>query len=286
MAKKKKETDLDDPFVRIGLAKGNLLKGTIASLISNFAMDPKHKYPKINDMYLDDMVTETPQRIKDYQNQQIDKSTRGVVQSVLSTTPINKAANIVAVADANAVEAKANLAANQDLRDIGLKNNYLAAKQRRIDTFEAMKTDAENRMIQNQNTKIGNTGAIATNYFNELQRSMANEFAIQDRKNMTTQGYNQFMQSMPLIGQYLGKTGLETRGSTPAGGVQVGVAPAPVGAPGSPIRHGARQVLPSGDTVVYDSQSGQWVPDAEWMKKNWKKDPNTGMWDPLSQPPR
>lgn len=180
--KQKKAADLfENPDARVRASKGSLNSGTLLQIMATLAQNPEHKVARTDDRFLNDMLQETPQRILDYQNSQIDKTTRGVVGSVLASAPLERAANTIGIADANALDAKARYSTQTAGRDIQLRNNYLTAKQRRLDMYNAAVADAENKMIQNNNTKTANLGAIGANYYNELQKVMANEVGIYQR---------------------------------------------------------------------------------------------------------
>lgn len=186
-----KPIDLNDPFARMRALKGNLYGSTLFSILGNAAQSKKYAIPGIQDKYLDAMITETPQHIKDYQNAQIDQTTRGTINSVLATNPLNRAANTIAVANANALGAKGRLAVEQAERDIQRKNTYLTAKQRTLDRYNALVAEKQNQETQNANNQAANYGAIGTNLFNELGRVKSNEFAIYDRNQvLKSQGQN------------------------------------------------------------------------------------------------
>jgi len=229
---------LDNPSSRIAGAKKNLGMATLFGVLSNFAQNKKYAVAPIQDTYLNNFVQSTPQYLKDYSNSQIDRSTRGVVSNVLASNPLNRAANTIAVADAQAANAKANLAVNEDKRDIGLRNAYLQAKQRRLDQFGAATADAENRMTQNSNTQIANYGALGTNYANEMQKAVGNEWAAYDRnKLLKSTGINAIANWLPL----LRNTNQDTQTPT----------------------HGAVN-----DTGMrYDKSTGQWLSPDDWNKK-------------------
>lgn len=186
-----RQVDLNDPLSRVRALKGNLLRASLYSVLGNAAQSKKYAIPGIQDTYLDAMITETPQHVKDYQNAQIDATTRGTVQSVLATNPLNRAANTIAVANANALGAKGRLAVEQAERDIQRKNTYLGAKQRTLDRYNAMVAEKQNQETQNANNQAANYGAIGTNLENELGRVKSNEYAIYDRNQvLKSQGQN------------------------------------------------------------------------------------------------
>lgn len=257
---------LDNPFARIAGAKKNLGMSTLFGVLSNFAQNKKYAVAPIQDTYLNNFVQSTPQYLKDYSNAQIDRSTRGVVSNVLASNPLNRSANTIAVADAQAANAKANLAVNEDKRDIGLRNAYLQAKQRRLDQFGAGTADAENRMIQNSNTQIANYGALGTNYANEMQKAVGNEWAAYDRnKLLKSTGINAIANWLPMLR------------NTSQGNINTATPPnTDIGATADPsIHHGSRKSDDWGNTSVYDAETKTWIPDAEFMKKYPKPKPTT-----------
>lgn len=217
------QTDLSDPFARIRSLKGNLYKATLFSILGNALQSKKYAIPGIQDKYLDQMITETPQHIKDYQNAQIDQTTRGTVQSVLATAPLNRAANVIAVANANALGAKGRLAVEQAERDIQRKNNYLTAKQRTLDRYNAMVAEKENQETQNANNQNANFGAIGTNLQNELARVKSNEYAIYDRNQiLKSQGQN-LITALQSFRQQQGGTAAPVGINGPVGGELPGI---------------------------------------------------------------
>lgn len=226
--------DLSDPFARIKAQKGSLYGATLFSVLGNAAQSKKYAIPGIQDKYLDSMVTETPQHMKDYQNAQIDQTTRGTIQSVLATNPLNRAANTIAVANANALGAKGRLAVEQAERDIQRKNTYLGAKQRTLDRYNAMVAEKQNQETQNVNNQNANYGAIGTNLQNELGRVKANEFAIYDRNEVLK---SQGQSLLTILNSWRDKDkGVNGAGVNLNGPVGGAVPTVPVPAMGTPLQ--------------------------------------------------
>lgn len=185
---------------RIQESRGNLGKGTLTGLLSTLLQSSRTDVPKQDDRFLDRMVRKTPQHIVDAQNAEVDRTTNAAIGNVLSNNPINRAANAVNAIVAQGVEGKNRVAIAQGQQDIGLENAYLGAKQQSLNQYNANTAQAQNMTRDSENTRIGNLGALGTNYFNQVQDSINNMNMLKDRDAiMKSQNYMQMQQWKALM---------------------------------------------------------------------------------------
>jgi hypothetical protein len=167
---------------RIAQARSNLGYGTLLGMLGTTLQNANRQVAPVNDRYLDQTADSIPQYVKDQANNNIDRTASASINNVMASgAPLNKAANTYAVINAQATNAKSNLAAQQATTDVSLRNQKLLRKQQRLDRFGNDTANAANMVTDNNNTKIGNVAALGTNYFNQIQKSISNEYALQDQ---------------------------------------------------------------------------------------------------------
>lgn len=185
---------------RIGESRSNLGKGTLTGLLSTLLQSSRTDVPKQDDRFLDRMVRKTPQHLIDAQNAEVDRTTNAAIGNVLSNNPINRSANAVNAIVAQGVEGKNRVAIAQGQQDIGLENAYLGAKQQSLNQYNANTAQAQNMTRDSENTRIGNIGALGTNYFNQVQDSINNMNMLKDRNEIIkSQNYMQQQQWRALM---------------------------------------------------------------------------------------
>ena len=185
---------------RIGESRSNLGKGTLTGLLSTLLQSSRTDVPKQDDRFLDRMVRKTPQYLVDAQNAEVDRTTNSAIGNVLANNPINRASNAVNAIVAQGVEGKNRVAIAQGQQDIGLENTYLGAKQQSLNQYNANTAQAQNMTRDSENTRIGNLGALGTNYFNQVQDSINNMNMLKDRNEiLKSNNYMQMQQWRALM---------------------------------------------------------------------------------------
>lgn len=190
----------DEVNRRVMEARRNLGAGTLSSLFTTMLQSSGVKTPPRDDTYIDKMIRKTPQYVVDSQNAEVDRTTGAAINNVLSNNPLNRSTNAVNAIVAQGVQGKNQVAERRGQTDIGLENQYLGAKQNSLDRFNANTAQAENQMIDSENTRLGNIGGLATNYFNQVQDSVNNMNYLKDQNEvMKSNNYMQTLQYRNLL---------------------------------------------------------------------------------------
>lgn len=191
----------DNVDSRIDQARANLGGGTLIALLGQLFQSTRQAYAPLDNRFLDQKARAIPQSIVDQQNYQIDRSLMGSTEGILRNAPLNRAANTLGALEGNAVNAKSALGLQVGLRNVDLNNRYLDQKDASLQRYNAGVTQADNAMIDNRNTQIGNIAGIGTNYFNELQKSINRVNAFKDQKALTTESMNSLL---PMLRGFMG----------------------------------------------------------------------------------
>lgn len=184
---------------RIAQARQNLGIGSIFGLLGVLGQNPNENIPAYDDRFLDSRVREIPQHIKDQQSYDIDRTLRSTTNNVLASVNLNRAANIIAAANANALNAKSRVAAQNATQDIALKNQYYDLKNASLQRYNKSVADKLNAIRNNKNAQIQGVAGIGTNFFNELQKSISKVNAIGDQQALTSNSLNQLLPIMNTL---------------------------------------------------------------------------------------
>lgn len=185
--------DRESLDARIAQARQNLGIGSLFGLLGVLGQNTNESIPAYNDRFIDSRIKEVPQYLKDQAAYDIDKTLRTTTNGILSTLAPNRAANILAVANANALGAKSRLAVDNARQDIALKNQYYDLKNASLNKYNNSVADRLNRIRNNRNQQIAGVGALGTNYYNELQKSINRVNALKDQNYVNSSMLNSFL---------------------------------------------------------------------------------------------
>lgn len=184
---------------RIAQAKRNLGIGSLFGLLGVLGQDANESIAPLDDSYIDSRIRRVPQYIRDQQSYDIDKTLRTTTQGALSTLSPNRAANIVAVANANALSAKSRLGAQNAMQDIALENQYKDLKNASLSKYNNTVASRLNAIRNNKNAQVQGVGALGTNFYNEMQKSINRVNAIGDQQALTSANLNSLLPYLKLL---------------------------------------------------------------------------------------
>ena len=181
---------------RIDVARKNLGIGSVFGLLGLLGQNTNENIAPLDDRFIDSRIKEIPQHVKDQQGYDIDRTLRTTTSGILGTLNPNRAANALAVVNAQALGAKSRLATNNAMQDIGLKNSYYDLKNASLSRYNKSVAEQINKIRNNKNSQIAGIGALGTNYYNELQKSVNRVNSFGDQQTLNSNMLNQLLPIM------------------------------------------------------------------------------------------
>lgn len=160
----------------------NLDQGTLATLASIVGQDPRVQSPDSSAAIstYQQQFDRTPQYLRDQAASRIDRAFNQAASQVFENAPNFQTASAnLAGLYSRAQTQQADLAANQNMQDIGLRNNFLKGLSQLRYQDAVNQAQAQNQTVTNQNQLLSNTGAAATNYYNQRTANQASDFQAQ-----------------------------------------------------------------------------------------------------------
>ena len=160
----------------------NLDQGTLATLASIVGQDPRVQSPDSSAAIstYQQQFDRTPQYLKDQASSRIDRTFNQAANQVFENAPNFQTASAnLAGLYSRAQTQQADLAANQNMQDVGLRNNFLRGLSQLRYQDAANQAQAQNQTVTNQNQLLSNVGATATNYYNQRTANQASDFQAQ-----------------------------------------------------------------------------------------------------------
>lgn len=156
----------------------NLDHGTLATLASIVGQDPRVQSPDSSAAISTyrQQFDRTPQYLRDQAASRIDRTFNQAANQVFENAPNFQTASAnLAGLYSRAQAQQADLAANQNMQDIGLRNNFLRGLSQLRYQDAANQAQAQNQTVTNQNQLLSNVGATATNYYNQRTANQASD---------------------------------------------------------------------------------------------------------------
>lgn len=154
----------------------NLDHGTLATLASIVGQDPRVQSPDSSAAIstYQQQFDRTPQYLRDQAASRIDRTFNQAANQVFENAPNFQTASAnLAGLYSRAQAQQADLAANQNMQDVGLRNNFLRGLSQLRYQDAANQAQAQNQTVTNQNQLLSNVGATATNYYNQRTANQA-----------------------------------------------------------------------------------------------------------------